>query len=63
MTVPASVIGFLRKHAPRSYCDECIAQKLGLRHTSRVQPNSVPIRDIKGSVVLTQPCGKSMQRR
>jgi hypothetical protein len=37
MTIPASVIAYLRTHEPHAYCDECISQKLG-RRTQQVQP-------------------------
>ena len=37
MTIPTSVIAYLRQQAPHAYCDECIGQKLGAR-TQQVQP-------------------------
>jgi hypothetical protein len=64
MTLPAKVITFLRKHATQSHCDECIAQKLGLRHTNRVQVATTTLGLIPGFVRKSGECsGCGMTRQ
>lgn len=63
MTIPADVIALLRKKAPHCYCDECIAQQLGLARTQQVQPVTATLGLTPGFVRKSGFCQKCGFRR
>jgi hypothetical protein len=56
MTNPAKITAFLTTHKGQSYCDDCLAKKLGLARRQEAQQITATLATTRGFTRVTGSC-------